>query len=46
MLASEQKLAVEVAQIDRVQIDNVYLAEAGEDEVLEQLAADPSGADQ
>ena len=46
MLASEQELAVEVAQIDRVQIDNVYLAKAGENEVLEQFAADTSGADQ
>jgi hypothetical protein len=40
VLIAEQELPVEVAQVDGVQIDNVNLPEAREDEVLEQLAAD------
>jgi hypothetical protein len=40
VLSAEQKLPVEVAQIDGIQIDNVDLPEAREDEVLEQFAAD------
>jgi hypothetical protein len=40
VLITEQKLPVEVAQIDGIQIDNVDLPKAREDEVLEQLAAD------
>ena len=40
VLVAKQKLAVEVAEIDGVKVDNVDLAKAGEDEVLKQLAAD------
>lgn len=40
MLVAEQELAVEVAEVDGVEVDNVDLAKAGEDEVLKQLAAD------
>ena len=46
VLLSEEKLPIQVAEIDGVQIDDVDVAESGQDEVLEQLAADPSGADQ
>ena len=40
VLVAKQKLAVEVAEVDGVEVDNVDLAKAGEDEVLKQLAAD------
>ena len=39
VLMPEQKLAVEVGEVDGVEIDDVDVAESGEDEVLEQLAA-------
>lgn len=45
MLITEEKLAVEVAEVDRVKINDVNLAEAGEDKVLQELAADSSRAD-
>lgn len=45
MLHAEQELAVEIAQVDGVQVDDVDLAEAREDEVLEQFAADAASAD-
>lgn len=45
MFVSEQKLPVQVAQVDRVEVDNVDFAEAGKDKVLEELAAYSSGAD-
>ena len=44
MLIAEQELAVEVAEIDGVEIYNVYLAEAGEDEVLEEFAANAASS--
>ena len=40
MLMSEQELAVQVAQVDGVEIDNVGFTEASEDEVLQKLTAD------
>lgn len=40
----EEELAVEVAQVDRVQVDDVDLPEAGEDEVLQKFAAYTAGA--
>lgn len=39
VLMPEQKLAVEVGEVDGVEIDDVDVAKSGEDEVLEQLAA-------
>jgi hypothetical protein len=45
VLVAKQELPVEVAEVDRVQVDNVNLAEPGEDEVLEELAADAASAD-
>mgnify|MGYP007054560320 FL=1 len=44
MLVSEEELTVQIAQIDRVQVDDVDFAESGEKEVLQQLAADSAGA--
>ena len=44
MLIAEQELAVEVAKIDGIEIDDVYLAEAGEDEVLEEFAANAASS--
>jgi hypothetical protein len=44
MFMSEKKLAVEVGQIDRVEVDNVNLAEAVEHEVFQKLASDASSA--
>lgn len=42
---SEEELPVEIAEVDCVQIDDVNLAEAGEDEVLEEFAAYAASAD-
>jgi hypothetical protein len=45
VLISEQKLAVEVAEVDGVQVYDVYLAKAGEYEVLEEFTSDAAGSD-
>ena len=42
---SEEELAVEVAQVDRVEVDDVDLSEANKDEVLQQFAANASSTD-
>ena len=44
MLIPEKELPIEVAEVDGVEVDNVDLAKAGEDKVLEKLAPDASGA--
>ena len=44
MLLSEEELAVQIAQIDGVEIDDVDLAETSQDEVLEKLASDTASA--
>jgi hypothetical protein len=44
VLVAEQELAVQVAEVDGVEVHNVDVAEADEDEVLEQLAADAARA--
>ncbi len=44
VLLTEKKLAVQVREIDRVEIDNVDLAEAHEDQVFEQLAPNASSS--
>jgi hypothetical protein len=44
MLIPEKELPIEVAEVDGVEVDDVDLAKAGEDEVLEKLASDSSGA--
>lgn len=46
MFSSEQELTIEIAQIDGVEIDDVNLTKAGEDEVLEQLAANATSSNQ
>jgi hypothetical protein len=45
MLVAEQKLAIQITQIDRVQVDNMDFAKAREHQVLEQFAADAASAD-
>lgn len=44
VLIAEEKLAVEVAQVDGVEVNNVYLAESCEHQILEQLASDTSSS--
>lgn len=44
VLIAEEELAIEIAQVDRVEVDDVDVAEAREDEVLEELAADTARA--
>jgi hypothetical protein len=44
VLIAEQELAIEVAEIDGVEVYDVNLAEAGENEVLEEFAADAASS--
>ena len=44
VLHAEQELPVEVAQVDRIQVHQVDLAETGEDETFQEFATDASGA--
>ena len=44
MLVSEEELAIEIAQVNGVEVNHMDLAEAGADEVLEEFAADASSA--
>lgn len=46
VFVAEQKLSVQVAEVDSIEVDEVYLAKTGLDQVLEQLTADTAGADQ
>lgn len=45
MFVSEEELAVEVAEVDCVEVDDMYFAEAGQGEVLEEFAANATCAD-
>ena len=45
MFVTKKELTIEVAEVDGVQINNVDLAEAGENKVLEELATNSSGTD-
>ena len=45
MLLTKEKLTVEVAEVDCVQIHDVDLAKAGEDKVLQKFAANSSSTD-
>lgn len=45
VLVPEEELAVEIGKVDGVQVYDVNVAESGEHEVLEQLAADAASAD-
>lgn len=44
MLMAEEELAIQVAEVYGIEIDNVDFSKAGEDEVLQQFAADATGA--
>lgn len=44
MLVAEEELAIQIAQVNRIKIDDVNFAKAGKQEVLEQLAADTTSA--
>lgn len=46
VLVAEEELSVEVGEVDGVEVDDVYFAEAALDESLEQFAADAAGADE
>lgn len=41
----EEKLAVQVADIDRVHVYYMYVLETGQSEIGQDLAAEPTGAD-
>lgn len=43
---AEEKLSIEIAEVNGVEIDDVNLAKAGQNQVLEQFAADATGADE
>jgi hypothetical protein len=45
VFVSEEKLAIEVAEVDCVEIDDMDFAKAGQGEVFEKFAADATGAD-
>ena len=44
MFLTEKELAIQVAHIDRVQINDVYLTEAGEHEVFQKFTSDSASA--
>ena len=46
MLMTEEKLAVEIAQVDCVQVDDVDLAKPTHHKVLEEFASYPTGTNQ
>lgn len=45
VLHAKQELAVEVAQIDGIQVHDDNFSKAGENQVLEELTADATSAD-
>jgi hypothetical protein len=45
VLVPEEELSIEVRKIDSIEVDNMNFAEAGQDEILEQLAANAAGSD-
>jgi len=44
VLVPKQKLAVQVAEVNRVQVNDVDLAKAREHQILQQFAANASGS--
>ena len=46
MFLSKEELTIEVAQIDGIEVNDMYFAKAGQDEVLEELTADSACADE
>jgi hypothetical protein len=45
MFMAEEELAIQIAQINCIEVDNVNFAEPVENKVFEQLTADAAGAD-
>jgi hypothetical protein len=45
VFATEEKLSIEIAEVDRIQVHDVDFTEAGQDEVLEEFASDAASAD-
>ena len=43
---SKEKLAIEITEVDCIEIDNMYLTKAGENEVLEQLASNSTSSNE
>ena len=44
VFVSEEKLSIQVTQVNGIKINNVDLAEPGHNEVFEELASDAAGA--
>lgn len=44
VLITKEKLAIEIAQVDRIQVHDVYLAKSSKHEVLEKLAANATSS--
>lgn len=42
---SEEELSVQVGQVNGIEVDDLDVAESDEDEILEEFATDPAGAD-
>lgn len=43
MFVAEEKLTVQIAQIDGIEVNDMYFSKAGQQKVFEQLAADTAG---
>jgi hypothetical protein len=43
---SEEKLTIEIADVDGVEVDHFHVSKAGEGEVFEEFASDAAGADE
>ena len=43
---TKEELAIEIAQVDGVKIDYVYLTKACQDKVLEEFTANPAGTNE
>lgn len=46
MFMTEEKLSVQVTEVNGIEVNDVYLAEPGQQEVFQQLASDAAGADE
>ena len=45
MFMAEKELAIKIAEVDRVKINDVNLAKTGEDKVFQQFTANPTSSD-
>ena len=43
---AEKKLSIQIAEINRIEVDDVNLTEAGEDEVFQKLTSNSTSANQ